>query len=393
MISFDFSIPTKVLFGAGKLDSLRREKLPGKFALVVISNGKTVRERGYLDRVLAALKTQGIDYLIWDSISANPGKNEVMAAAQYARDNFCDFVIGVGGASVIDSAKAVALMARNPGDLWDYVVTGSGKGLPVRNPALPIIAVITTAGTGTETDQWLVIDHRDINEVIGFGVPATFPTLSVVDPELTVSVPPFLTAVQGFDAFCHAAEGFISKAATPISEAFSLQILRLISKFLPRAVQNGGDLEARTNIALAGMLSGMVQTTSSTTSLHSIAHGLTAYHPDLPHGAALAMLSSAYFEFFAPYVADRFVKMAHILGATTDDVPDADKPFAFVKAMNVLKENCGIADLKMSDYGITRDETEKMARNAHKTMSNLFAMDRYTLSLKETVEILEKSYR
>lgn len=393
MISFDFSVPTKVLFGAGKLESLRREKMPGKFALVVISNGKTVKERGYLDRVLAALKTQGIDYLIWDAISANPGKDEVMAAAQYARDNFCDFVIGVGGASVIDSAKAVALMARNPGDLWDYVVTGSGKGLPVRNPALPIIAVITTAGTGSETDQWMVIDHRELNEIIGFGVPTTFPTLSVVDPELTVSVPPFLTAVQGFDAFCHAAEGFISKAATPISEAFSLQILRLISKFLPRAVQNGGDLEARTNIALAGMLSGLVQTTSSTTSLHSIAHGLTAYHPDLPHGAALTILSAAYFDFFAPYVPDRFIKMAHILGASTDNMDEAQKPFEFVKAMKILQENCGIADLKMSDYGITRDEMEKMARNAHKTMSNLFAMDRYTLSLKETVSILEKSFR
>lgn len=136
MIDFDFSIPTKVLFGVGKLDELKREKLPGKLALVVVSNGKTMRERGYLDRVLAALKHQNIDYMIYDKVTVNAGKDEVMEAAQFARDNFCDFVLGLGGGSVIDAAKGIALMARNPGDLWDYIVTGSGKGLPVKNLSL-----------------------------------------------------------------------------------------------------------------------------------------------------------------------------------------------------------------------------------------------------------------
>lgn len=393
MIDFDFSIPTKVLFGVGKLDELKREKLPGKLALIVISNGKTMRERGYLDRVLAALKHQNIDYMIYDKITVNAGKDEVMEAAQFARDNFCDFVLGLGGGSVIDAAKAIALMARNPGDLWDYIVTGSGKGLPVKNTALPIVAILTTAGTGTEADQWMVVTNRTVKEMIGFGVPSTFPALSILDPELMVSVPPFLTAIQGFDAFFQAAEGFVAKIATPISEAFSLQILRLVSKNLPRVVQNGNDLEARTNIALAGLLSGMVQSTSSCTSLHSIEHGLTATYPDLPHGAGLLMLSKPYFTFFSRYVPDRFIKMAHILGVSTDGLSDAEKPMAFVDAMMDLQQKCGVADLKMSDYGVESDKMEQIARNAHKTMSNLFAMDRYSLSLKETVDILSAAYK
>lgn len=393
MIDFDFSIPTKVLFGVGKLDELKREDLFGKLALVVASAEDAARGSDTLDRVLTALKHQNIDYMIFDKVRQNPSKAHVMEAAQFARDNFCDVVIGVGGASVIDSAKAIALMARNPGDLWDYVVTGSGKGLPVKNKALPIVAVITTAGTGSEIDPWLDVTNEDAREKIGFGVPSTFPRLSVVDPELTVSVPPFLTAIQGFDAFFHAVEGFIAEIATPISEAFSLQTIRLIYKNLPQAVRDGSDIEARTNIALAGLLSGMVQSTSSCTSQHSMEHAMSAYHPELPHGAGLLMISDAYFSFFAKYVPDRFIKMAHMMGEVTDGLSDAEKPMAFVRAMQKLKKECGVDNLKMSDYGIKPDEMETLARGAHKMMSNLFAMDRYTLSLQENIDIFKAAYR
>jgi len=392
MIDFDFSIPTKVLFGAGRLDELKREPLPGHLALVVVSGGKTMKEKGCLDRVLAALKHQGIEYMIFDKIHPNPSKASVMEAAQLARDNFCDFVVGVGGSSAIDAAKGVALMARNPGDLWDYIVTGSGKGKPVKNKALPIVAVITTSGSGTEVNPWIDVTEENLHEKIGFGVPSTFPTLSIVDPELVLTVPPFLTAVQGFDAFFHAAEGFIAKSSTPISEAFSLQVIRLISKNLPKAVQDGSDIEARTNIALAGLLSGMVQVTSSCTSQHSMEHAMSAFHPELPHGAGMLMICEAYFSFFAKYVPDRFIKMAHMMGEVTDGLPEEEKPYAFVRALQKLKKKCGVDDLKMSDYGIQIDEMEMLARNAHKTMSNLFAMDRYTLSLKESVDIFKAAY-
>lgn len=394
MIDFDFLIPTKVLFGAGKLDELKREKLPGKLALIVISSGPTIRDNGYLDRVLVALKQQDIEYMIFDKVTQNPSKVHVMEAAQFARDNFCDFIIGVGGSSAIDAAKGIALMARNPGDLWDYIVTGSGKGQPIKNPALPIVTIMTTAGTGTEVNPWIDITNEELNEKIGFGFPpSTFPSLSIVDPDLTVTVPPFLTAIQGFDALFHAIEGFIAEIATPISEAFSLQVVRLVTKNLPTAVKNGKDMNARTNIALAGLLSGMVQSTSSCISLHSMEHALTAFHPDLPHGAGLIMLSESYFTFFAKYVPDRLIKIAHMMGEKTDDLPEEEKPLALVTALRKLKEACGVNDLKMSDYGIKIDEMETLARNAHKTMSNLFAMDRYALSLKESMDILKGAYK
>lgn len=392
MIDFDFDIPTRILFGAGKLDELKREKLPGKLALVVISSGRTMRENGYLDTVLNALKHQGVEHFLFDGVSSNPTKAQVMKAAQFARDNFCEFVVGLGGGSTIDAAKAIALMARNPGDYWDYIVTGTGKGLPVKNAALPVVAVMTTAGTGTETNPWTDITNEDTTEKIGFGVRSTFPVLSIVDPELMKTLPPFLTAIQGFDAFFHAAEGYIAKSATPVSDSFALKCLSLLAANLPEAVENGNDMEARTNLALAGTLSGMVESTSSCTSEHSMEHAMSAFHPDLPHGAGILMLSVPYFSFFSKYVPDRFTDMAEALGVDTRRLPEAERPASFIKAMVELQKSCGVFGLKMSDYGIRFDEMETLARNAHKTMSNLFAMDRYTLSLKETVGIFEAAY-
>lgn len=393
MLEFDFDIPTRILFGAGKLDELKREKLPGKLALVVISSGKTMREKGYLDRVLNALKHQGVESMIYDGISANPTKAQIMQAAQFARDNFCEFVIGLGGGSSIDAAKAIALMARNPGDYWDYIVTGTGKGLPVKHPALPIVAITTTAGTGTEADPWAVVTNEETNEKIGFGVRSTFPFLSIVDPELMLSLPPFLTAIQGFDAFFHAAEGYIAKIATPVSDSLALKSISLLAKNLPEAVKNGTNLEARTNVALANTLSGMVESTSSCTSEHSMEHAMSAFHPELPHGAGLLMLSVPYFKFFAKYVPERFSDMAVAMGADVSSLSETERAEAFVSAMQEMQRACGVSELKMSDYGIRFDEMETLARNAHKTMSNLFAMDRYTLSLKETVGIFETAYK
>ena len=139
----------------------------------------------------AQLRLNNVETLVYDKILPNPIKEHVMEAAAICREEKCDFVVGLGGGSSIDSAKSIAVMACNDGDYWDYVSGGSGKGRPVTK-ALPIIAIPTTAGTGTEMDPWTVITHETAQEKIGFGCQLTFPTLSIVDPELMVSIPPHL---------------------------------------------------------------------------------------------------------------------------------------------------------------------------------------------------------
>jgi alcohol dehydrogenase len=352
-----------------------------------------MKKHGYLERVRDLLAQNGVDSIVFDKIQPNPVKRHVMEGAAMAREHGCDFVIGLGGGSSIDSAKSIAVMAKNHGDYWDYVGGGSGKALPIPNGALPIVAITTTAGTGTEADPWTVITKEETHEKIGFGADLTFPVLSIVDPDLMMSVPPQLTAFQGFDALFHATEGYIATCASPMSDIFALKSIELLAKWLPEAVKDGSNKEARTNVALANTLSGFVESTSCCTSEHSMEHALSAKHPELPHGAGLVMLSVAYYEFFLGKIpAKLYADMARAMGVNVDNLPEEDRAKAFVEALKGLIKACGIDGLKMSDYGITREEIPTLAQNARDTMGALFDLDRYRLSLEDTITIMENAY-
>ena len=393
-MKFNHFMPSRIFFGSGSLDKLGETPLPGKKALIVISAGNSMKKQGYLDRLVALLKQNGVESVIFDKIQPNPIKSHVMEAAALARQSGCDFVIGLGGGSSIDSAKSIAVMAKNPGDYWDYIGGGSGQGKPVLNGALPIIAITTTAGTGTEADPWTVITKEDTHEKIGFGNDHTFPLISIVDPDLMRSVPPHLTAFQGMDAFFHAAEGVIATCASPMSDLYALKSIETIARWLPVAVKDGANQEARAQMAFANMLSGFVESTSSCTSEHSLEHALSAFHPELPHGAGLTMLSVAYFGFFLDRIPGHlFENMARAMGENVDALPAGERPAAFIAALKKLIAACGLDTLKMSDYGVRREEIPALAQNARATMGGLFEVDRYTLSLEDTVTIFENAYR
>lgn len=389
-MNFNYYIPTRLLFGKGKLNELHQQSLPGEKALIVISSGKSTRENGYLERVEEQLDLAGIKHCVFDKILPNPIKKHVMEGASFARDNQCDFVIGLGGGSSIDAAKAIAVMATNEGDYWDYVNGGTAKGKTVPNQPLPIIAVTTTAGTGTEIDPWTVTTHEENSEKIGFGYDALFPVIAVVDPDLMLTVPPTLTAYQGFDALFHSTEGYIAKVANPISELYSLKAIELIGKSLVKAVADGRNENARADVALANTLSGMVESTSCCISEHSLEHALSAYHHQLPHGAGLIMISLAYYKKLIDKGAcpDRFIAMAKALGKS-----EATAPMDFVAALAKLQEDCHVANLKMSDYSIEKDNLRKYAVNARRTMGGLFDLDPVNLTEEDCIDILTESYR
>lgn len=383
--------PTRLLFGVGQLNNLREQKLPGKKALVVISNGKSTKENGYLKRCEEELNAAGVENVLFDKVEANPLKSTVMTRAKCARENNCDFVVALGGGSVMDASKAIAAMATNDGDLWDYINGGTGKGQELLNNPLPVVAITTTAGTGSEVDQWGVVTNEETNEKIGFGGPdSLYPVLAIVDPELMKSVPAKFTAYQGFDALFHSVECYISVAANLMSDMYALTAIENVGKYLERAVKDGNDIEAREHMAFANTLSGTVMTISACTSEHSMEHAMSAYHQDLPHGAGLIMLSKEYYKHFInQHVCDdKFIKMAKALG-----MEDAKSPEDFITMLVKLQEACGVADLKMSDYGIEKDEFDKMAKNARETMGGLFMCDPCPLSHEDCVKIYEKAYR
>ncbi len=389
-MSFTMYVPTKIVFGAGTLNELHKQELPGKKAMIVISNGKSTRVNGYLARTEEQLRLAGVESVVFDKVQPNPIKDNVMEGAAFARETGCDFIVALGGGSCIDSAKAIAIMAVNDGDLWDYVASGTGKKKPIGAEPLPIVAISTTAGTGSEADAGCVITNPLTNEKVGIKTPLLFPKLCIEDTELMKSVPPLLTAYQGFDALSHSLEGYISKFANLMSDMYAITAIENVGRYLARAVKDGSDMEAREHVAFGNILSGTVMCVGTTSSQHSLEHALSAYHENLPHGAGLIMLSHAYFTNIIEHHVcdDRFIRMAKAMG-----MENAKKPRDFITALEKLLEDCGVADLKMSDYGITPDEFPKMADNALGPMGGLFACDRVRLTKEDCIAIYEKSYK
>lgn len=389
-MNFDFNSPTKILFGSGKLNELGSQPLPGKKALLLMSGGKSAKVSGAYDRTLEQLRKAGVEVTEFAKVMENPVKEMVMEGAAFAKENGCDFIVALGGGAVLDSAVAVAAMATNPGDLWDYVNGGTGKGQPLVNPGLPIVAITLTAGTGSEVNCWGVISNLETKEKIGFGYQELTPVLAVVDPELMKTVPAKYTAYQGFDALFHNTEVMMSNGINILSETIALSAIENIANYLPRAVKDGNDLVAREHIAYGSTMAGIAMQLTSTTAQHSMEHAMSAYHHNLPHGAGLIMISVEFARYFIERHAcdEQLIKMARVMG-----MPNADKPENFITALQQLQKDCGVDDLKMSDYGIQKDECMTLAVNARETMGGLFLANPCPMSDEECAGIFEKSYR
>lgn len=390
MVTFDFYNPTRIVFGSGKLDTLSQQALPGKKAMLLISCGKSTKVNGSLEKVKEQLAKAGAEYAVFDKIMENPVKEVIMEGAAFARENGCDFILALGGGAVLDSSKAIAVMATNDGDLWDYVNGGTGKGRPLANKGLPIVTIPTSSGTGSEINCWGVISNLETKEKIGFGAECLVPVLSVVDPELMKTVPPRYTAYQGFDALFHNTEVMMSRGVNVLSEAIALSAIENIAEYLPRAVKDGNDIEAREHVAYASTVAGITMQLTSTTAQHSMEHAMSAYHHNLPHGAGLIMISVEFARYFIEKHAcdGQFIKMARAMG-----MPEADKPEDFLTAIIALQKACGVDNLKMSDYGIQKDECMTLAVNARETMGGLFLANPCEMNDKDCAGVFEKAYR
>ncbi len=387
MYNFNFDIPTRILFGAGRVRDLHSEKLPGTKALVAVSCGSSVKRHGYLATVERELDLAGVPHALFDEIRPNPTDRNVMDGARKAKENGCDFVVALGGGSVMDCAKCIALMMTNPGDIWDYSMSAGGGRRNAETPAAPIVAITTSAGTGSEVDMASVISKDEINEKTGIFFPSMFPTLSIVDSDLMMSVPPAFTAYQGMDAFFHAAESVVNRKEHPMGEMFALKAIELIAANLPRACRNGDDREARANMALANTLAGYYMLC---TSQHTMEHVMGSYHPDLVHGAGLIMISHAYFDFFASREAaeEPMKKMARAMGVTA---PASGKDF--IAALDRLIADVGADGLRMSEAGITREELKLYPKRVHEVLGGDITADPLPLSDSDYLEIYENAYK
>ena len=403
-LSYSFIAPTRVLFGPGKLGELGDQRLPGDRALIVTTGGTSVKANGYLARVEAELDRAGVSHVLFDRIEPNPLRGTVNAGGWLARTEGCDFVLALGGGSVMDGSKGICVVAANPragadgqvgpGDIWDYVMGGTALGARIPNDPLPLVCVTTTAGTGSEVDAGGVISCEETDEKLRLGDPRLFARLAVVDPELMLTVPPRLTAFQGFDALFHSVECYINRDHGLMGDMICREGVRRAAHALPACVSDGSVLAARTELAFANTLGGYAMVCTGCCGCHGTEHGMSAHHHALPHGAGLIMIAPAYHRhMIAAHACDeRYEDLARLMGASDDEVA-ARGPLAFVDGLERLIAACGMDGLKMSDWGIGRDELAGIAENALATNDALFAHDPVALTRDDVLAILEASWK
>ncbi len=295
MKAFECSVPTRVFFGNGELKRLK-EVAPalGRRAMLLAAKG-TMRQTGILDRAVDFLRQGGIEVVVSDDVDANPKDVDIDRQTRAFLESRCEFTVGLGGGSAMDSAKAVAfLAAQGGGTILDYLAGGPHATLEGTRPALPIICVTTTAGTGSETTPWWVITNTRHHEKPGTGNDSTMARFAIVDPELMVTLPREVTRSTGIDVLFHAMEAFIANVATPFTDLVAREAIRLVMENLGRVLAEGTNLEARAAMAWANTLAGIAigEGRSSTIAIHALGHSIGG-QTDAPHGFTMCSVGPA----------------------------------------------------------------------------------------------------
>ncbi len=304
---FIFNIPTRVEYGVDVFNFIGLfAKKYGRKALIVSTSGQSLK--GMQQRCQKLLKEEGLDSVVFRGVKTNPSYKTVDECSSFSERERCDLIIGLGGGSAIDVAKAVAVSLTERTGIWEIV-----EGRKITTKPLPLIAVPTTSGTGSEVTQYAVISNPEKKQKEGVGKPEFYPVLSVVDPSLTLSMPSELTAAVGLDALTHAIEAYTTKFADPISDILAEKAIRLISQSLRRAVFSPKDIIARSDMMLASMLAGMAITHADTSLAHVIGEAVGAVF-DVHHGLAVSLTLPSVMEYNCFSNLEKFKRIAELMG-------------------------------------------------------------------------------
>jgi alcohol dehydrogenase class IV len=383
--TIQFATPS-ILFGMDAIQQLGQQakKLGAGRALLV--TGPNVKEAGILDRALSILKAESIDVEvnIQGRDTPEPATGVVEDTAEVARKGNFEVLIGLGGGSILDVAKMASALVTNPGKTKDYF---GRERVPKRGK--PTIIIPTTSGTGAEVTKHAIFLDREVNVKKAVASTALLPNVAIVDPLLTVSCPPRVTASAGIDAFIHAAEPFLSKNANPITDALALDAVTMISRWLGPAYADGQNLEARYHMSLGSVMSGIVLNNSGTSLVHAMAYPVGGeYHT--PHGITLSALLVACFEGILMAKQEKMALLARAMGEPIDGLSGRQ---AALQALEAIRHLLQSVDLPVSlrDLGILdKTKISRWAVEAHKEQRLLSRSPR-VLSVKDIEGIYERA--
>ncbi len=357
----EFYTPGKIIFGPGGLSQVGVEtKRLGNKVLVVLGKS-AMRKSGALDRLTHLLKKNNLKYIIYENIPSDPTVETVDTGASFARKGSCNLVIALGGGSVLDAGKAISAMVTNEGSVADYQEI-EGKGRKFQYKPIPFIAIPTTSGTGSEATKNAVITNTKFSLKKSIRDPMLIPEVALVDPELTLSLPPRITAVCGGDALTQCIESYLGKKSQEITDALALHAIGLIGKNLVKAVKDGKNLEARKNMAMAALLSGLCLSNSGLGAAHALSHPLGVYYK-IPHGLSCAVLLPYVMEHNLPVVTKKLAKIAQSLGVNLSLLSETE---AAQKAVEKIKEVLSQAGIKsnLSEWGIKEENFPQLIKGA-----------------------------
>ena len=318
MKSFNYFAPTEIVFGCGRVNEIDSytARYGHRALLVTGSHSKSVA--ALVERVVSKLNDAGIETAHFNGVIPNPTTDIVTKGAELAKKLSAKVVIGIGGGSSMDAAKAIAVEATHPGTAWDYLHYTSGP----TEKTLPIITIGTTAGTGSQTTPCSVITKTEDKDKSAIWHKNIFPRVAIVDPETTLSMPPDVTAQTGFDAFCHNFEAYISVGANAFVEVMALEALKIIAEHLPKAIADGGDIEARSKMAWADTLGGLAISSAGVTLPHGLGMQIGGHCPNVSHGQSLAVIYPEFTRFTYKSAVGKFAAVGRIFNRELEKAGD-----------------------------------------------------------------------
>lgn len=385
MKDFQFRMPAKIKFGAGVCKNaaeLCRELGATK---VFILTDPNILKTTILDPVKESFDNAKLPYEIYSDIIADPDIETVDKTAEALKNSGADLVLAVGGGSPMDTAKSICMLQTNEGSVRDYLFGGTKT---VTNPCMPLVAIPTTAGSGSEMTPAAVI--TDNQNKIKLSVTHDFlvPKVALIDPSIQLGMPGFITATTGLDALTHAIEAYVSLNASPVSDAMAMQAMKLIGKYLRTAVANGNDLEARSNMAVASSIASVAFMNGGLGVVHGIAQSMGGV-AHVAHGVANALILPYAMERNVVGNLEKFKEIAAALGENVDGLTLREAADQAPAAVFKLAQDVRVP-LKLTEVGVTREHFPEIIKG---TMAyRLLAVNPCKLQEKDIVEILEKAY-
>lgn len=380
---YSFYMPTKLEIGKGKTKLISELLIPYLENKLMIVTDIGVEQAGLLIDIKNSLKESNIEFEVFNEVEPNPNAELIKTGLEFLEKTEADTLLAIGGGSSIDTAKAIAAMATNSGNILDY--EGLNK---LKEPPLPVIAVPTTAGTGSEVTASTVVTNNETFFKAVIVSPYLYPELAILDPLLTLSCPPSITAATGMDALTHAIESYVSKEANTISQALALQAIRMIKDNLPKSYFVGTDISSRSNMMEASMIAGFAFSQSRLGNVHAISHSFGGIF-NIPHGIANAVILPYVLKFNLPACPGKMKDIAIALG---EDVVNLSEDEASQKALSKVIELNKLLDIpsNVKELGVNLDKLSKIVEDSMSS-ANIKVNPRLTES-KDIEQIITNAY-